>query len=418
MTRATADYAIRARDETVGAFGSLRRNLLGSQRLFGGLGRTAIQALGAAGLGAAVKGALNSGDQIGKLATRLGATTEGLSELKHVANLSGVSFNTLTMGLQRMTRRVAEAAVGSGEARTALAELGIDAGRLSQLKPEQQFEVLAEALHGVTNESDQVRLAMKLFDSEGVALLQTMSAGADGIAAMREEARQLGLSLGGDQVQQMERANDAVTRMTASFSALTTQLASAVAPHLEAVGNVLSKVIGPTVDLVASAFGRLGQFIGGVAASIGAVFSGEFSMAGSIITDTFADAFTAVESGFDRITGLASTFASAVSGSAAPAAAALGRQGDKLLGTGSATGRVSASAARASLRASDRSAAARAEKTALFQELGLARISTGGATGGSTRPQKVESEQMAEMVALLRQMLSNDNRGARVAVLG
>ena len=107
-----------------------------------------------------------------------------------------------------------------------------------------------------------------------------------------------------------------------------------------------------------------------------------------------------------------------MSGSAAPAAAALGRQGDKLLGTGSATGRVSASAARASLRASDRSAAARAEKTALFQELGLARISTGGATGGSTRPQKVESEQMAEMVALLRQMLSNDNRGARVAVLG
>ena len=45
-------------------------------------------------------------------------------------------------------------------------------------------------------------------------------------------------------------------------------------------------------------------------------------------------------------------------------------------------------------------------------------VSTGGATGGSTRPQKVESEQMAEMVALLRQMLSNDNRGARVAVLG
>lgn len=411
MTRATADYAIRARDQTGGAFASLRRNLTGSQRLFGSLGRSAVAALGSAGLGLAVRGSLNAADNIGKLSKRLGATTEGLSELQHVAELSGVSFNTMTMGLQRMTRRVAEAANGAGEARGALLELGVDAQRLSQLRPEQQFEVLAEALAGVTSEGDQVRLAMKLFDSEGVALLQTMTDGAAGIQAMRAEARALGKSLSQEQVREIEAANDALTRMGAAVSGVVTQLATSLAPHLRSVGNVLSQVIGPAVDLLIGAFRTLGTFVGGIGASLGALFSGEFSMAGDIIKSTFADAFESVNSGFDKIKDIGATFAEAVTGDAKVAAAAVTDLGDKLRGTGRQ--RLSFQQAQDAFRKP--AAAARSAKTGAFAELGLARIANAGSE--STRPQKVESEQMAEMVTLLRQLLVAQSRG-RVAVVG
>lgn len=411
MTRATADYALRAEDETGGAFASFRRNLTGSQRLFAGFGRQLLLAAGSAGIGLAVKGALDAGDNIGKLSKRLGATTEGLSELQHVANLSGVSFNTMTMGLQRMTRRVAEAAVGTGEARTALLELGIDAQRLTQMRPEQQFEVLAEALHGVTSESDQVRLAMKLFDSEGVALLQTMTDGAAGIAAMRQEARDLGLSLSEETIGSMENANDALTRMNASFSALTTQLASAVAPALTKVGNVLSHIIGPAVSLVIDGFKSLGTFIGGYAAGLAALFRGDFAEAGAAFMNTYSDAFDAIESGFDRTIKLGETFAETVTGGAETAAAAMGTVGDKLRGTGRA--RLSFEQARDSLKASAGSASA--AKQGAFADLGLARIASGA--GADRRVQKVESEQLADAVSVLRQILAAQGKG-RVAVVG
>ena len=110
-----------------------------------------------AGLGIMAKRSIDAADKIGKLSTRLGASTEALSEYKHVAELSGVTFETLTMGWQRMTRRVAEAANGTGEAVKALDEMNINAKELNKLKPEEQFEVLADALNGVENQADKVR---------------------------------------------------------------------------------------------------------------------------------------------------------------------------------------------------------------------------------------------------------------------
>ena len=152
-------------------------------------------ALPVGALVALTKNSIDSADEIQKLNQRLGASTEALSQYKYVADLTGVSFKTLTTGWQRMTRRVAEAAQGTGEARQALAELGLDVQKLNQLKPEDQFEVLADAIMGVKNPADQVRLAMKLFDTEGVALLQTMQGGSEAMRGLRDEADTLGLTL-------------------------------------------------------------------------------------------------------------------------------------------------------------------------------------------------------------------------------
>ena len=186
---------------------------------------------------------IDSADGIGKLSARLGASTEALSQYKHVADLSGVSFKTLSTGWQRMTRRISDAAKGTGVAKKALVELGISAKDLNELKPEDQFEAIAEALSGVKNQSDKVRLSMKIFDSEGVSLLQTMNSGAAGIRKMREEANALGLTLSKDQVQSAERANDAITKLKGSFSAMSLVLGQELTGSIEGVSGVLTKFI-------------------------------------------------------------------------------------------------------------------------------------------------------------------------------
>lgn len=182
-------------------------------------------------------------DKINKLTLRLGGSAEAFSELSFVAEQSGLAFNTLTMGLQRMQRRVAEAAVGTGEAQGALKELGLSAKQLVGLSIDTQFEIIADALSGVGVEADRTRLAMKLFDSEGVALLQTMENGAEGIQRLRHEAQRLGYSMSKDQVQAATDAKDAFSRLNTATSGLANVLAIKLAPALTQVADGFANML-------------------------------------------------------------------------------------------------------------------------------------------------------------------------------
>jgi len=213
--------------------------------------------LSVAGLGIMAKNAIDSADKIAKLSDKLGVSTESLSQYQHVAELSGVTFDTLTMGWQRMTRRVAEAAQGTGEAKSALQELNLDAQHLASLAPDQQFEKIADALNGLTSQSDKVRLAFKLFDSGGVSLIQTMGSGAEGIKKMREEADRLGLTLSEDTAQSAEDANDSLTRLSASGRGLGLTLVNVLGPAIIDVADWLSLNIPASVKKTIRTFKEL-----------------------------------------------------------------------------------------------------------------------------------------------------------------
>jgi hypothetical protein len=95
--------------------------------------RTGIRTLGSAligaatvgGLGALIDRSISAADAIGKTADKIGVGVEALQELRFAARASGVEQQTLDMALQRFTRRAAEAAQGTGEAKDALAQMAI-----------------------------------------------------------------------------------------------------------------------------------------------------------------------------------------------------------------------------------------------------------------------------------------------------
>ncbi|MCP4100461.1 MAG: hypothetical protein GY750_03380 [Lentisphaerae bacterium] len=239
------------------------------KKAFGGLAAL----VGGIGFTHLIKSSLDAADEMQKMSQRIGASTEALSEYKHVADLTGVSFRTLTMGWQRMTRRISEAAQDTGEAKNALKELGISAKELNKLAPEQQFEVLADAMAKVTSQSDKVRLSMKLFDSEGVSLLQTMQGGAEAIREMREEAQALGLTVSQDFADSAAAANDAITRMGATSKALALTLAKTLAPTIESIAVWLQENIPDAVNTAAGAFNWLQQKISEVGAGWSAMLA-------------------------------------------------------------------------------------------------------------------------------------------------
>jgi hypothetical protein len=226
-------FSIRAENKTDKAFRAVRSSLSGLNKSVIGLGAAITGAAGIGAFSVMAKNVMVTADKIHKLNLRLGASAEALSQYRHVADLSGVSFQTFVMGLQRMTRRVAEAANGTGAARGALEELGISAETLKTMAPEKQFETLADAISKIKDPADKVRLAMKLFDSEGVSLLQMMENGAEGLREMRDEADNLGLTMGQDMVEDVAAANDAMTRVGAVFEGIVANIVGNMAPTID-----------------------------------------------------------------------------------------------------------------------------------------------------------------------------------------
>jgi len=271
-------------------------------------GLTAI--LGAGLFARGAKGSLDFADKIGKLNSRLGASTEFLSEMRFAAEQTGVTFETFTMGLQRMQRRVAEAAQGTGEAKNALLELGINAKKLVGLSLEDQFDVIAQALSKVGSESDQVRLAMKLFDSEGVALLQTMEGGGEAVRALREEAQRLGVSLSKDATDGAAAANDAMNRISTSVRGVVEELAINFAPAISAVAQFLGEFIPRSVNLANAAFASLAGAVAYAFAQVVQVAGGALGKLAAAMEFFYVpgaggvkDASEALLSFSDRVTG-------------------------------------------------------------------------------------------------------------------
>ena len=172
----------------------------------------------------AVKNQLQAIDNLAKTADKLGVTTEALAGFRHAAELTGVSTQTADMALQRFTRRLAEAAVGTGEAKGALKELGVSAAELVQKSPTEAIAEIADAMLEVDNQADRVRLSMKLFDSEGVALVNTLALGSAGLYDAAEAAEIFGLAISREAAQKVEDANDAMTRLQGANDGMWRQL--------------------------------------------------------------------------------------------------------------------------------------------------------------------------------------------------
>jgi hypothetical protein len=207
-------------------FGDVTKSI----RAFSSIGLGIGGGLSIAGFAASIKESSERIDQLAKTSQKLGISTQALAGLQVAADRTGVEVRKLETGLQRMVRRVAEAAQGTGEARNAIAELGLDAKRLNALSPDQQFQEIATAMQGISQQSDKVRLAFKLFDAEGVDLLRTLSVGATGLEDFRKEAEKLGLAVSADEAAKVEKFNDAISALRQSFQGLSSRILISLAP--------------------------------------------------------------------------------------------------------------------------------------------------------------------------------------------
>jgi hypothetical protein len=239
MANQNLNFTITAKDLTRGTFRKLNQSLgLVRKALFNfKVGLTAVA--GAAGIGLLVKSSLQSIDTLGKTAQKLGVTSQALQKLRFAANIAGVETRTVDMAVQRFTRRLSEAANNTGEAKDALKELGLNAKELAKQPLDKQMLKLADAFDNVQSSGDKVRLAFKLFDSEGVAFVNTLEGGSAALQQMFQEAEGLGFILSSGAVKGVEETNDAMMKLGVMLGGVRDQIVAGLAPAFRLIVDLI-----------------------------------------------------------------------------------------------------------------------------------------------------------------------------------
>lgn len=195
---------------------------------------TAVGILATAGIARSITNITKAADELSKAGRKVGVTTEALSELKFAADLSGVSFEQLQKGLIRLAANMGDVQKGTGEAKDAFKDLGINVetsgGQLK--KGDAVLAEIAEKFAGMEDGATKTAIAVKLFGKAGADLIPLLNLGSQGIGELRMEAERLGITFSTEVGEAAEQFNDDMTRIQRSIDGIRTQIVVGMLPAL------------------------------------------------------------------------------------------------------------------------------------------------------------------------------------------
>lgn len=205
------------------------------------------------------------GASLDTLAQRTGISVESLQELRHAAELSGVSVGDMDASLQRFNRRLGAAASGNKALGAAFARAGLRIRDASgQVRDaDTLFMELADRMARLPSDAQRTALAMELFGDAGVRMGPLFKEGAAGIERFRAEARELGLMSAEAAKDAAEMGNQQI-RLRRALSALRDQIVGRLLPSLNQTiprllawmrvnRDLIAQRVERTVEVIASA---------------------------------------------------------------------------------------------------------------------------------------------------------------------
>lgn len=182
-------------------------------------------------------------DAVGKLSSATGMAHEPLQIFTAIAGYSGVSADQFGSALQKMSKSLGEASMGTGEAKGALETLGLSIDSLMGLSPAQQFTKIAAALDSIEDPAKKSALAADIFGKSGTALIPMFKDIESNVKATADEMLSLGQILSGTQIKNIEAMNDSFDKIKKTAFQIGSQIIANFAPALENANNALLQMI-------------------------------------------------------------------------------------------------------------------------------------------------------------------------------
>ena len=199
-----------------------------------------------------------------------GLSTEALQEYQYAAELVDVSLDTLTSSQTKMIRSMDAARRGSKEQAEAFDKLGISVQNADGTLRDAQdvFGDVIDALGAISNETERDAIAMTIFGRSARDLNPLIKAGSDGLRELAQEAHNVGYVMSEEALAALGAVDDQVQRMNRSNEALKNQIAVSMAPAVEnlkkkwtdffvrlqeaAEGSGILEVFGALLDVVSA----------------------------------------------------------------------------------------------------------------------------------------------------------------------
>lgn len=200
------------------------------------------------------KNALSAGAAIQDIADKVSVSTTELQQMRFAAIQTGVGVRALDMGLQRFSRRIGEVAQGQGELLKTAQQYNVtlrnaDGTMRSNIDILKDF---ADVIKNAESQQERLRIAFKLFDSEGAALVNTLRDGRVGLEAFMKQAEAFGAVMTKEVVAKAKLADDNLTSLTEVFkTAFNTSIIEGFASSL-----TLSEDRLRAVQMVGEQFGK------------------------------------------------------------------------------------------------------------------------------------------------------------------
>ena len=304
------------------------------RRAFIGVGAALAGAFSVRAIQQSIKATLDMADATAKMSQSLGVSVENLSAYRHMAELSGTSFDQLSKGIGQLARNMAIARDGTGEASRAFERLGITTQTAEGVLRDSNivFTEIAERFARMEDGAEKTSASMQIFGRAGKELIPLLNEGGEGIKAMRLEAERLGIVMTAKMAKSAELVNDNFTRLSAVTRGITISIVERLLPSFEKMSNRMVEFasdgkmvaeVAATIDtgfkiLISSAtavavvFTSVGKSIASVTAAMTFAAQGQFKEAWAALDIGGKDIAENVESALNTIKDAWTDTASAV----------------------------------------------------------------------------------------------------------
>lgn len=210
--------------------------------IYSGISTGAVAAFSAIGVAAgiavtaitnSVKEGVEYADKFDEISARLQLDVEKLQELNFAGSLSGVDLGELEGALPKLSKAMQDSTEKGSHFQELFASLGVSAidpttGKLKDTIT--FFKELADVFASFDEPVAEASLAMDLFGKSGAGMLELLNRGSEGINALGQRARDLGLILDEETTSSIANMKDNVDILKTSFTIFGAQLASELSP--------------------------------------------------------------------------------------------------------------------------------------------------------------------------------------------
>lgn len=196
------------------------------------------------GLAALTREAVQFADEVRRVADVTGLSTDEVQRLQFIASQTGVSLDSLSGTISKMSKTLVSGDEGAKKAAEAIADLGLNVQQVLALSPADQFQTIAEAIAGLPSPAQQSAAAMEIFGKSGAEALPMIKAMAEQGAELSAQFDAIGGPASQAAIDQVDKLGDSAAATGMAAKTLATELLAVVAPAVIAGFEALRDVLG------------------------------------------------------------------------------------------------------------------------------------------------------------------------------